>query len=72
MPESANQILLIVLLWIGVTVAIAQIFDSPLVRWETLLGSIVVFVWAVWAVYYRLDQYQQEEYARNRENKWER
>lgn len=71
-PDSADQILLIVLLWIGVTVAIVQIFDSPLVRWETLLGSIVVFAWVAWAVYYRLDQYQQDEYARNRNNKWER
>ncbi len=68
-PKSSNQILLIVLLWIGVTVAIAQVFNSPWVRWETLLGSAIIFVWVAWAVYYRLDQYQQEEYARNRNNK---
>lgn len=65
-PESADRILLIVLLWIGVTVVIAWIFDSLWVRWETLLGSVAVFAWATWAVYYRLGQYQREEYARNR------
>lgn len=69
-PDSADQILLVVLLWVGVTVAIAQVFDSPWVRWETLLGSVAVFLWVAWAVYYRLEQYQQEQYARNR--KYER
>lgn len=68
-PESADQILLIVLLWVGVTIAIAQLFESSWVRWETLLGSVIVFAWAVWAIRYRLDQYQQEQYARNRHNK---
>lgn len=69
MPESANQILLIVLFWIGVTIAIAQLFESSWIRWGTLLGSVIVFGWAIWPIWYRLGQYQQEQYARNRNNK---
>lgn len=53
-PESASQILLVVILWVAVTVAIAQLFTSLWVRWEMLLGSVIVFAWAAWAIRYRL------------------
>ena len=66
-PTSAEQILLVVLAWVGLNVGLAHWFDASIVRGEVLVTSLVVFGWAVWAIHYRLEQYEMEQYQKNRE-----
>lgn len=66
-PTSAEQILLVVLAWIGLNVGLAHWLDASIVRAEVLVTSVVVFGWAVWAIQYRLEQSELERYQRNRE-----
>lgn len=60
-PNSGNHVLLVVLIWAGTIVALTQLFDSPLVRWEVILSAVLVFAWAGWTLFNLLEQYQ---YAR--------
>lgn len=42
-PDSAEQILLVVLLSVGVTIVLARLFDSAWIRWETVLSTFLLF-----------------------------
>lgn len=64
-PASNNQIVFVVLLWAGIAVGSTYLLQSPLVRWEVILGTMVVLAWTVWAVQHRLDQVRQDRYRRN-------
>ena len=64
---STEQILLVVLTWVGLNVGLAHWLDASLVRAEILITSLVVFGWVVWAIQYRLEQPEIEQYQQNRE-----
>ena len=66
-PTSAEQILLVVLAWVGPIVGLTYWLDPSIVRAEVLVTSLVVFGWAVWAIDYRLEQSEKERYQKNRE-----
>lgn len=66
-PTSAEQILLVVLVWASLNVGLAHWFDSSIVRSEVVVTSLVVFGWAAWAIHYRLEQSERMRYQRNRE-----
>ena len=53
-PSSADWILLVVVTWGVASPALAHVLDASLVRWEVLLGVVVVFGWAALATDYRL------------------
>jgi hypothetical protein len=61
-PASNNQIVFVVLAWTGIATASTYLLQSPLVRWETVLGTVVVLVWTIWGVQYRLKQFRQKQY----------
>ena len=69
-PTSAEQILVVVLAWVGLNVGIAHWFDASIVRAEVFVTSVVVFGWVVWAIPYRLEQTELERYQKNRERYW--
>lgn len=66
-PTSAEQILLVVLAWIGLNVGLTYWLDASIVRAEVLITSLIVFGWAVWAIDYRLKQSEKELYQKKRE-----
>lgn len=66
-PTSAEQILLVVLGWVGLNVGLAYWLEASILRAEVLVTSLVVFGWTVWAINYRLEQYELEQYQKNRE-----
>jgi hypothetical protein len=57
-PNSLDQVLYIVLLWIAIMIGSNYFYDSPLLRLEIIIGSGLLLIWVVWAVYYRLEQVQ--------------
>ncbi len=65
-PNSLDQVVYVILLWVFIIIGSTSFYDSPLLRLEVLLGSGILFIWVVWAVYYRLEQTQKERYRRNR------
>lgn len=64
-PTSAEQILLVMLAWVGLNVGLAHWLDASIVRAEVLVTSVVIFGWAVWAIHYRLEQHKMEQYQKN-------
>lgn len=66
-PTSAEQILLVVLVWVGLNVGLAHWLDASIVRAEILVTSLIVFGWVVWAIDYRLEQSEKERYQKNRD-----
>lgn len=66
-PTSAEQILLVVLAWVSLNVGLAHWLDASILRAEVLVTSVVVFGWAVWAIHYRIEQSEREQYQKNRE-----
>ena len=65
-PNSLDQVFYVVLLWVFIIIGSTSIYDSPLLRLEIIIGSGILFLWVVWAVYYRLGQARKERYRRNR------
>ena len=65
-PNSLDQVFYVVLLWTFIIIGSTSIYDSPLLRLEIIIGSGILFIWVVWAVYYRLEQAKKERYRRNR------
>lgn len=65
-PNSFDQILYVVLLWIAITGVITQVYDSPLIRLDIGLGTGSLMIWVVWGVRYRLEQIRKERYNRTR------
>lgn len=61
-PASLDQIFYVVLLWTVGVVGFTQVYDSPLVRLEIVVGTGVVMIWAVWGVQYRLREIQRNRY----------
>lgn len=66
-PTSAEQILLVVLAWVGLNVGLAHWLDASILRAEVLVSSVVVFGWAMWSIHYRIEQSEREQYQKNRE-----
>ena len=66
-PTTTEQILLVVLTWVGLNVELAHWLNAPLLRAEILITSLVVFGWVVWAIHYRLERAEMERYQQNRE-----
>lgn len=65
-PASMEQIIAVVVGWVILNVALSRLLDEALLRWEVLLGAIVVFGWVVWAVHYRLEEARQDRYRKHR------
>lgn len=65
-PNSLDQVFYVVLLWTFIIIGSTSIYDSPLLRLEIIIGSGILFIWVVWAIYYRLEQAEKERYRRNR------
>lgn len=61
-PDSLNQIVYVILLWAIIVFASTFIFDEQIVRLETVIGTVILLVWVVWGVYYRLEQVQRKRY----------
>lgn len=65
-PNSFDQILYVVLLWVALTVAITRVYDSPPIRLGIGLGTGILMIWVIWGVRYRLEQFPKERYHRKR------
>lgn len=66
-PTSVEQILLVVLAWVGLNGGFTHWLDASLLRAEILITALLVFDWAVLAIQYRLEQAEQGRYQQNRE-----
>lgn len=66
-PTSTEQILLVVLAWVGLNVGLARWLEASIIRAEVIVTSLILFGWAVWAIQYRLEQSELERYQKNRE-----
>ncbi|WP_336328491.1 hypothetical protein [Halovenus sp. HT40] len=64
-PASNNQIVFVVLVWAGIATGSTYLLQSPLVRWEIILGTAVVLIWTVWAIQHQLEQVRQDQYRQN-------
>ncbi len=65
-PDSFDQILYVVLIWVVLLFVSNIIFDRPVIRLEIVIGTGIVLVWVIWGVYYRLDQIREERFNRDR------
>lgn len=65
-PTSAERIVLVVVTWTIANAALARVLDASLLRWEVLVGGVVVFGWAVWAIDYRLAEARKGWYRKQR------
>lgn len=65
-PNSFDQILYIVLLWVAATIVITRFYETPLIRLDIVLGTGLIMIWVVWGIHYRLKQLPQERYRQNR------
>lgn len=61
-PSSAEQVLAVVLGWTLLMTSISSVYDTPLVRLEILVGSVLVLLWAAWATHELLEAAQQKRY----------
>lgn len=60
-PSSMDQVLFVVLLWAGMNIVLSVFIQSPIFRWEVLVGTVILGLWVVWAVQYRLGQYAKKQ-----------
>lgn len=63
-PNSLNQIVYVILLWIIIILSLSYFYDTPLVRLEIIVATGLVMIWVVWAIRYRLEQVQRDRYKR--------
>jgi len=63
-PSSSNQLLFVVIGWMSVAVVISRVYNTPLVRLEILLVSVIVFLWTIWGIHSLLEDQRQERYRR--------
>lgn len=63
-PNSLNQIVYVILLWIIIILGLSYFYDTPLVRLEIIVATGLVMIWAVWAIRYRFEQVQRDRYKR--------
>jgi hypothetical protein len=61
-PKSMDQIVVVVLLWAILILGSARLFRLPLLRWEVILSTIIMAVWTIWAIQYRLEQARQDRH----------
>lgn len=63
-PNSLDQIVYVVLIWVIFSVVVTRVYNTSIVRLEIVVGTGILLIWAIWAVHYRLEQIQQERYKR--------
>lgn len=64
--RSFDQILYVILVWSLFVFLVTRVYDTRLIRLETVVGTGILLIWLVWGIQYRLDQARKARFRRRR------